>query len=112
MQHVQEFYENAPEKASQSRLWFSQFLLMLAFGRCFLSSNSSTTSNEPLGGPFFERAMATMPNILGLWDDPILAVETYALVALYLYSIDMRESAYLYVSSPELRYSFVTLTRS
>jgi proline utilization trans-activator len=97
MHHTQEFYDNASEKATKSRVWFVQFLLMLAFGKAFLLK-STTTPTEPPGASYFVRAMSSIPDMLTLWEDPILAVETFALISLYLYSIDMRESAYLYVS--------------
>ena len=44
--------------------------------------------------------MSLLPDITGLWKDPILAIEVLALIALYFHSVDMRDSAYCYVSAP------------
>ncbi|KAE8138985.1 Zn(II)2Cys6 transcription factor [Aspergillus pseudotamarii] len=94
--HIHEFYEGkAAEKANESRLWFVQFLLVLAFGNAFLLQ--SRNIKDPPGSKFFVRAMALMPDHASLWKDSLLASETLALAGLYLYSIDHRESAHVYV---------------
>lgn len=82
--------------ASEQRLWFIQYLLVLSFGSAFLSR---TKSDDPPGSHFFVRAMSLMPNHSSLWKDSLLAIEVLAMVGLYLYSIDQRESAYIYVST-------------
>lgn len=96
--HVREFYQNATQKVSECRIWFLQFLLILAFGKAFLSQSPSTKSTEPPGAMFFLRAMSLLPDYSHFWKDPLLAMEVLALAALYLYSVDRKESAYLYVS--------------
>lgn len=95
--HIQEFYYgNALEKATRHRLWFVQFLLVLAFGKAFLSQSRGT--KDPPGSKFFARAMSLMPDLATLWKDSLLAIEVLALAGLYLYSIDQRESAHVHVS--------------
>ncbi|RAK73129.1 Zn(II)2Cys6 transcription factor [Aspergillus fijiensis CBS 313.89] len=97
VEHLQEFYHgNAAEKAAASRLWFVQFLLVLSFGNAFLSSRCKCTT-EPPGSKFFIRAMALMPDHASVWKDSLLAIEVLALAGLYLYSIDHRESAHVYL---------------
>ncbi|GMF75378.1 unnamed protein product [Aspergillus oryzae] len=92
--HIHEFYHgNAAEKANESRLWFVQFLLVLAFGNAFLLQSRNV--KDPPGSKFFVRAMALMPDHASLWKDSLLASETLALAGLYLYSIDHRESAHV-----------------
>ncbi|OJJ35927.1 hypothetical protein ASPWEDRAFT_532510 [Aspergillus wentii DTO 134E9] len=94
--HLHEFYYgNALEKATECRLWFVQFLLVLAFGNAFLSR--SRNSQDPPGSRFFVRAMSLMPDLRFLWKDCLLSIEVLALAGLYLYSIDHRESAHVYV---------------
>lgn len=97
---LQEFYSgNSLQKATENRLWFVHFLLVLAFGNAFLL-RSRNTKDAP-GSKFFLRAMSLMPDYTNLWTDGLLAVEVLALTGLYLYSIDHRESAHVYVRSSQ-----------
>ena len=97
VQNLNEFYHGDPIRmASEQRLWFIQYLLVLSFGSAFLSR---TKSDDAPGSHFFLRAMSLMPNHSSLWKDSLLAIEVLAMVGLYLYSIDQRESAYIYVST-------------
>ncbi|CAG8060872.1 unnamed protein product [Penicillium salamii] len=95
LQNVHEFYHGDPlSMASEQRLWFIQYLLVLSFGSAFLCR---TKSDDPPGSYFFVRAMSLMPDHASLWKNSLLAIEVLALAALYLYSIDQRESAYIYL---------------
>lgn len=96
LRHLHEFYKNAAEKVQESRLWYVQFLVILAFGEAFLAP-VRTVSNTASWTKYFSRAMSLLPDITGLWQDPTLAIETLALIALYFYSVDMRDTAYCYV---------------
>ena len=94
--HLQEFYSgDSQRKATENRLWFMQFLLVLAFGNAFLLQQRK--SNDPPGSKFFLRAMSLMPDHTTLWTGGLLAIEALALAGLYLYSLDHRESAHVYV---------------
>ena len=94
--HLHDFYaDNSLQKATDNRLWFVHFLLVLAFGNAFLLRPRNT--KNPPGSKFFLRAMALLPNYADLWTEGLLAVEVLALAGLYLYSIDHRESAHVYV---------------
>lgn len=97
IKNINEFYYGNPQaKATACSLWYVQFLLVLAFGNAFLSRSRDT--HEPPGAKFFERAVALMPELTYLWQDSLLAIEVTAMIALYLYSVDYRESAHVYVS--------------
>ncbi|KAL3481034.1 fungal-specific transcription factor domain-containing protein [Aspergillus californicus] len=89
------YYGDAVKEADECRLWFVQFLLMLAFGNAFLLQTKSST--EPPGYKFFLRAMALMPDTTSLARGGFSAVEALALTGLYLYSIDHRSSAHVYI---------------
>ncbi|KAI5456598.1 Zn(II)2Cys6 transcription factor [Mariannaea sp. PMI_226] len=94
---MREFYAgNTVERAAEAPLWFAKFLLVLAFGTAF-HSRPSSSSREPPGGRFFMRAMALIPDQTCLWKNSLLATEVLAMVGLYLFSIDERESAYVYL---------------
>ncbi|KAI8725749.1 hypothetical protein NCS52_00146800 [Fusarium sp. LHS14.1] len=93
---IREFYANAQQKAVENRLWYVKFLLILAFGTAFHTSQPTLIS-EPPGSKFFVRAMGLMPDHTALWKDSLLAIEVLAMAGLYLYSIDERESAHVYL---------------
>lgn len=96
LQNLYEFYDDAAGKVQEARLWYIQYLLILAFGEAF-STPVKTSGNAHSWSIFFTRAMSLLPDITGLWHDPVLAIEVLALVALYFHSVDMRDSAYCYV---------------
>ncbi|KAJ4309921.1 hypothetical protein N0V84_011245 [Fusarium piperis] len=93
---TREFYANAQQKAIENRLWYVKFLLILAFGTAF-HTTQPTPTNEPPGSKFFVRAMSLMPDHTALWKDSLLAIEVLAMAGLYLYSIDERESAHVFL---------------
>ncbi|KAM0417420.1 hypothetical protein ACHAPT_012569 [Fusarium lateritium] len=93
---IREFYANAQQKAIENRLWYVKFLLILAFGTAF-HTTQPTPGNEPPGSKFFVRAMGLMPDHTALWKDSLVAIEILAMAGLYLYSIDERESAHVYL---------------
>lgn len=97
LHNLYEFYDNAPRKVQGSRLWYVQFLVILAFGEAFLTPvrNATNTSGWTR---YFTRALSLLPDITGLWRDPMLAIEVLTLIGLYFQSVDMRDTAYCYVS--------------
>ncbi|KAI9373628.1 hypothetical protein BJX61DRAFT_533025 [Aspergillus egyptiacus] len=96
LDHVHKFYYgDAVREADASRLWFIQFLLVLAFGNAFLQQSKS--AKDPPGLKFFVRAMSLMPDLTSLSRGGFLAIEVLALTGLYLYSIDHRSSAHVYI---------------
>ncbi|KZF21338.1 hypothetical protein L228DRAFT_249146 [Xylona heveae TC161] len=96
LRNLYEFYGDSFRKVDESRLWYCQFLLILAFGKAFLM-NRKPTSDAPVGVEYFVRAMSLLPEFPELWMEPILAIEVLALIALYLHSVDMRDSSYCYL---------------
>lgn len=106
--HLREFYHGNPaQKAAECPLWFVLYLLVLAFGNAFLSRSRRT--RDPPGSKFFVRATSLMPDFGYLWQDSLMAIEVLALIGLYLYSVDYRESAHVYVSTT-FSYRFFKLT--
>ncbi|RAH44558.1 Zn(II)2Cys6 transcription factor [Aspergillus brunneoviolaceus CBS 621.78] len=96
VERLQEFYHGNPVAvATEYRLWFIQLLLVLSFGTALLCRSKSP--DQPPGSRFFARAMSLMPDHASLWKDSLLAIEVLALASLYLYSIDQRESAHIYL---------------
>ncbi|KAE8137536.1 hypothetical protein BDV38DRAFT_271142 [Aspergillus pseudotamarii] len=98
LHHLYEFYDNAEVKVQESRLWYVQFLIVLAFGEALLAPVRKV-SNAASWTKYFLRAMSFLPDITGLWQDPVLAIEVLTLIGLYFHSIDMRDTAYCYFSS-------------
>lgn len=96
MKNLDEFYGDVQQKVQKSKLWYIQFLVVMAFGETLLLP-ASKTSQSSACSQYFTRAMSLLPDITEMWNDPILSVELLALVALYLYSLDMRDSSCGYV---------------
>jgi proline utilization trans-activator len=95
MANLHTFYDNPTENARQLKMWFIQFLLVLAFGKAFLQP--AMTSGIPPGSEYFLRAMNMIPDTERLYREPVPAIEVLCMVSLYLQSVDMRCSAYGYV---------------
>ncbi|PWY86744.1 C6 transcription factor [Aspergillus heteromorphus CBS 117.55] len=96
LHHLYEFYDDAATKVQESRLWYVQFLVILAFGEAFLDPLRKAP-NTASWTRYFSRAMSLLPDITGLWQNPTLAIEVLALIALYFHSVDMRDTAYCYI---------------
>ncbi|KAI0974870.1 fungal-specific transcription factor domain-containing protein [Xylaria arbuscula] len=90
------FYEEGPyaEPSPDNRLWYVQFLLIMAFGNALLSGY---VERKPAGSELVSRAIELMPDAFGLNRNPVLATEVLCCLALYLQSIDHRNSAFVYI---------------
>lgn len=102
LKHLHELYENPSGKATSSRLWYAQYLLVLAFGKAFIVQNSS--HNGPAGHQYAARAMSLLPDMSGVDREPLIAIQTLTLAAVYFQSVDMRVAAYHHVSISEQSY--------
>jgi proline utilization trans-activator len=96
---LREYYTASPEdRQKYSNIWLVQLLVVLAFGKAFLSRES--TIARPSGAVYFERALALLPIVHELHADPVTSVEAYCAIALYEQSIEHRNSAYTHVRAP------------
>lgn len=96
LRDLHELYDDPALKVQTSRLWYAQYLLILAFGKAFIGGSAS--GNGPPGCQYASRAMALLPDFTGIDLDAVQSIQTLALAALYLQSIDMRTAAFQYVS--------------
>ncbi|KAK1995308.1 fungal-specific transcription factor domain-containing protein [Colletotrichum falcatum] len=94
--HMRELYEDPARKAASSRLWYAQYLLVLAFGKAFVVS-SGPRATAPPGVQYAARAMALLPDLSGLTPDSVHAIQALALAALYFQCLDMRLAAYQHI---------------
>ncbi|KAM0817413.1 putative Zn(II)2Cys6 transcription factor [Seiridium cardinale] len=94
---LESFYHSrsSPGRPDQPRLWLLQYFLVLSFGRAFISQ--SKVLGEPPGWKYFARAMSLMPDYASLAKDVLKGIDVLVLTGLYLYSIDHRESAQVFV---------------
>jgi hypothetical protein len=95
LQHFKELYQDASAKAASCKLWYAQYLLMIAFGKAFLGGKS--TDGSPPGYQYAARAMPLMPELAGIALDPVLSAQALTLAAVYFQSIDMRVAAYQHI---------------
>ncbi|PKX93532.1 fungal specific transcription factor domain-containing protein [Aspergillus novofumigatus IBT 16806] len=97
LHHLQELYRDPATKATSSRLWYAQYLLILAFGKAFVVQSSS--QEGPSGSQYASRAMALLPDLPGIYCEPLDSIRALALAALYFQSIDMRVAAFQHAST-------------
>ncbi|KAJ5488595.1 hypothetical protein N7539_003485 [Penicillium diatomitis] len=95
LKDLHEFYRNPSAKATSARYWYVEYLLVLAFGKAFLSQKS--TSGAPPGHQYASRAMALLPDLSGMDQDPLTCIQALSLGAVYLQSIDMRRAAFHHI---------------
>lgn len=92
---LQQFYSNPNQRERKSDLWYIHFLLILAFGKIFISQK--VTGTRPSGSEFFHRAIEILPPAYILCQEPIASTEILCCIALYLQCFDHRQAAYIYV---------------
>jgi hypothetical protein len=96
LRDLHEFYKDPSAKAASARYWYVQYLLVLAFGKAFLTHKNP--SGTPPGHQYASRAMALLPDLSGMHEDPLTCIQALSLGAVYLQSIDMRRAAFQHVS--------------
>ncbi|CZR37641.1 uncharacterized protein FPRO_07168 [Fusarium proliferatum ET1] len=97
------FHKNPLETAHEHRLWFIEYLLILASGKALTSGyGSPSRAHKTLNGSYMAaRAFSLLPDMAVLQNNrpALLAMRVLALSALYHHAVDMRSSAYQYVSA-------------
>lgn len=96
LRNLYELYDLGQQKVKTSRLWYIQFLVIISFGEAFLLPSRKANPTSVCSRHFIE-AMSLLPDQTEMWNDPILSIEVLTLIALYLYSLDMRDSSCCYV---------------
>ncbi|CAK7231773.1 hypothetical protein SBRCBS47491_008043 [Sporothrix bragantina] len=95
-----EAFQQAPlATATAHRLWFVEYLLVLAFGMAYTSPTTLVSGSVgPPGCDLAARALSLLPDVAFLQDErpAMQALEVFFLAALYLKSVDMRSPAYQY----------------
>jgi proline utilization trans-activator len=98
MRNLHEFYGEPFQITETNRLWYIQFQVILALGKA-VTVQMKEGSPAPPGSDLFARAVSMMPDSAVLFTDAPTAIELLCAVALYFQLIDMRNTAYIYVSS-------------
>jgi proline utilization trans-activator len=83
------------ERVNGTSLWYIHFLLILALGKAFIRSRA--INNEAPGASYFVKAMQILPDITALCRDPVASTEILCCIALYLQSVDHRNSAHVFI---------------
>ena len=96
LRDLHEFYRDPKAKAASCRSWYAQYLLVLAFGKAFITHKNP--SGSPAGHQYASRAMALLPDLSGMHGEPLTSIQALSLAALYFQSIDMRKAAFQHVS--------------
>ncbi|KAL2809371.1 hypothetical protein BJX63DRAFT_435240 [Aspergillus granulosus] len=93
---LEEFYTNPEEQVHSMRLWFAQYLLLIAFGKAFHAHNRPPNT-PPDGYCYAARAMALMPDMSGMHKNPLQCIQALTLAAIYFQSVDMRVAAFQHI---------------
>ncbi|KAH7150352.1 fungal-specific transcription factor domain-containing protein [Dactylonectria estremocensis] len=96
IRQIGEFYVDPAQYAGKNRIWYVQFLVVLALAKAVGTSPVKGSKTLP-GSELFTRAMSLMPDSSYLFNDALTAIEALCIIALYLQSADMRNSAYIYI---------------
>ncbi|RSL54368.1 hypothetical protein CEP54_009928 [Fusarium duplospermum] len=88
---INDLYSDPAAEVKRSRLWYAQFLLVLALGEAIVNSRGASATP---GTQYASRAMSLIPNFFRVNKNSILAVETLCLAALYLQLLDLRLEAF------------------
>ncbi|KAL7760755.1 hypothetical protein ACKLNR_007290 [Fusarium oxysporum f. sp. zingiberi] len=96
MELLHEFYTSPTEVGKRRKIWYCQFLTLLALGKAISVQPARNASHLP-GSELFLRAMNMLPNPSYLISDCLISVETLCSIALYLQCADQRNSAYVYI---------------
>jgi proline utilization trans-activator len=98
MDSFAKFYDPSTVTPAANSLWYSHYLLLLAFGKAFVSKDRKADQQKrPSGCEFFLQAMATLPDLTFVNSssfDVFEAMEVLCCAALYLHSLDFRGAAY------------------
>lgn len=95
MENLHVFYDNPEQHIATNPLWYIHYLLILAFGKAFVVQKNY--QHRPPGSGFFIKALQLLPDSTCLSRHPINAAEILCCIALYLQSLDNRNSAHNFV---------------
>ncbi|KAF2685815.1 hypothetical protein K458DRAFT_18001 [Lentithecium fluviatile CBS 122367] len=93
MLNLHAFYSDTENGSWKGTLWYTQFLLIIAFGKTFVQQKQR--SSKPPGIDFFVRALQLLPDTTRLCREPVLGSEILCCIALYLQALDARNAAHV-----------------
>lgn len=96
MAGLHRFYSNSLDRPDSAGLWYIHFLTVLALGKSFTLQKNQ--GRKPSGANFIAKALHLLPDITFLCREPVEATEILCCIALYLQSLDFRNSADVFVS--------------
>ncbi|KAM6510353.1 hypothetical protein FALCPG4_017969 [Fusarium falciforme] len=94
------FYDSPVESGTKNKIWYIQFLTLLALAKAISIQPASGTAALP-GSEFFLRAIKMLPDPSYLISDALTAVEALCSIALYLQCADQRNAAYIYIGQAQ-----------
>ncbi|RMJ04825.1 hypothetical protein CDV36_014502 [Fusarium kuroshium] len=94
------FYDSPVEAGTKNKIWYIQFLALLALAKAISIQPASGATALP-GSEFFLRAIKMLPDPSYLISDALTAVEALCSIALYLQCADQRNAAYIYIGQAQ-----------
>lgn len=96
-ENLREVYAKVPDFDDRNdRLAYCQILLVLAFGQMY-SVNQWTSHDGPPGFEYFQQALQLLPDTYE--QGSVIFVEVLSLIGYFFQNLNLRDVAFLYVSS-------------
>ncbi|KAL3467055.1 hypothetical protein BJX64DRAFT_274107 [Aspergillus heterothallicus] len=89
------FYDDPQAHVDPPSLWYIHYLVIIAFGKALVTNRNQ--SARPAGCEYFTKALQLLPDPTHLDREPVIAAEILCCLALYLQSLDHRNSAHNYI---------------
>ncbi|KAL2856630.1 fungal-specific transcription factor domain-containing protein [Aspergillus pseudoustus] len=89
------FYDDPQGHVDPPSLWYIHYLVIIALGKALVSHKNQST--RPPGCEFFTKALQLLPDSTHLGREPVIGAEILCCLALYLQSLDYRNSAHNYI---------------
>ncbi|KAM0716638.1 hypothetical protein Q7P37_008083 [Cladosporium fusiforme] len=92
MSEFDKFHRGVRECSDKLDLWYVHYTLILAIGKALHGEYHK--GPRPSGADFFEQSMRVVPHLALARAEPMESIEILCCAALYLQSVDRRQSAY------------------
>ncbi|KAL5605941.1 hypothetical protein FOVSG1_006088 [Fusarium oxysporum f. sp. vasinfectum] len=92
------YYADPGCQLEPSTAWFLRMVIILAIGKLLFGDDADNAANCYPGSNLFEYVHARLPSLSEQYSQGRVAIETLALLGVYLQAMNRKEEAYIYTS--------------